>query len=339
MQKKSIQGLRGLFAIGVLLSHCYFLNDSPFSAGIFEGALQKLANVSFFFIAAGFFFIQSSSTRLPLLPFLKKRLSRIYPLHLLTLLARVALLFLGGSLTLGLPLVMNALLLHTWIPSVEIATSFNTVSWFLSSLLFCYLAGYFVVRIKNEKILYLITGLLLAYKTALAILMPTDNAGYYWCYLCPLAGFGDFMLGISLATVLKKRKPSASLFLQLFSLALLAVSFLLKNYLPANYCRAFLMLPANTLLLAAFSSETKFSAAVFGNKALCFLGDVSFEIYLLHTSVISVLTGVSLFNRISQIITPFGSLALLIGLCIIAALIYQYVISFVTKLFAKKQTV
>ena len=75
----------------------------------------------------------------------------------------------------------------------------------------------------------------------------------------------------------------------------------------------------------------------FGNKALCFLGDVSFEVYLLHTSIISVLTGTSLFTQLSNRITPFVSLLLLIGLCIAASLIYKFAINFVTKLFTKKQ--
>ncbi len=330
MQKKSIQGLRGLFAIGVLLSHCYFLSKSPVSAAIFDGAFQKLANVSFFFMAAGFFFLRSSATQLPFFGFIKKKLIRIYPLHLLTLLARVVL-----SPAFGLPLVLNALLLQTWVPNVEIATSYNTVSWFLSSLLFCYIAGYFLAKIKNRNLLYVITGVMLAYKITLALLFPSAESGYYWCYLCPLAGFADFMLGISLAQFLKDRRLPAVLPLQIVSLVILVASFVLKAHLPENYCRAFLMLPANTLLLAAFSSETKFSEIALGNKVLCFLGDVSFEIYLLHTSIISIMS-MSVFTLIANRFTPFANLVLLIGLSIAASLIYQYVISFIFKKLTKK---
>ena len=64
MNKKinlSFQGLRGIFALGVLFSHCYFLADHPSTEYVFNNLLCKLANANFFFVISGFLLANSNN--------------------------------------------------------------------------------------------------------------------------------------------------------------------------------------------------------------------------------------------------------------------------------------
>lgn len=340
MKNKSIQGLRGLFAIGVLLSHCYFLGDYGQSEIIFNSVLQKLANVGFFFIVAGYFLARSSSVNLSLWHFLKKKMTRVYPLHLLVLLALVGLAVLTDAFEFNLTLPLNALLIQTWIPSIESATSYNTVSWFLSSLMFCYIVGYLVVRFcrysRRYIYIYILTLCLVLYKVVISLVFPTGDTGYYWCYLSPIAGCADFLVGVSVALLLKDKEMPNMLWLQCLSLLLLVASFALKQYLPTNYCRGFFMLPANILTLVSFVTETRFSKCLFGNKFLVFLGDISFEIYLLHPLIIRLVGNRSIAKMLSDV-SPFITLLVLVTCCIVAAVIYKKIFILFTKFIKNKK--
>lgn len=75
-KNNSVQGLRGLFAIGVLLSHCSFTRGYPIWKWI-----MPLSNVGFFFMLSGYFmFLTYKDTEIT--KFLKKKLIRLYPLHI-----------------------------------------------------------------------------------------------------------------------------------------------------------------------------------------------------------------------------------------------------------------
>ena len=114
MKNKAIQGWRGLFALGVLLSHCYFLADYEQSQTVFR-SLQELANVSFFFVVGGYFLAKSSSVNLKIWDFLKKRMIRIYPLHILVVLALVGIAILTGTFKVDIALPLNILLVQTYL--------------------------------------------------------------------------------------------------------------------------------------------------------------------------------------------------------------------------------
>ena len=134
------------------------------------------------------FFSANMNEGLKFRDYLKKKLIRIYPLHLIVLLL---MLFYSvvqngfsalNSIKKIITLVLNALLLQTWSFDLSTATSYNTVSWFLSSLLFCYIAGYWILRFVNKKakrwtVVYIITAALVIFKSAVALHFPTDNAG------------------------------------------------------------------------------------------------------------------------------------------------------------------
>jgi peptidoglycan/LPS O-acetylase OafA/YrhL len=234
--------------------------------------------------------------------FLKKKLIRIWPLHLIMFSIRFAGALLSHSFNFTPTQLITALihvfLLQTWVPNVDIVTSFNTVSWFLSSLLFCYIVGYFLMKwFRSGKYgatqtTYGLTILLLTAKIIAAIVFPTGNGwGYYLAYLCPLAVLPDFLLGFLLAINAEKINLSEKgrTGLQLAALVLIGVMFATKHFIPGNFSRGFYTIPFTFLLVFSITTETGISKTVFGNRFAVFLGDLSFEIYLIHNVLIKAL--------------------------------------------------
>ena len=347
MKNKSVQGLRALFAIGVILSHCYFLENYASSAQIFSRVLSKTAVVCFFFMISGFYTVNLKQD-IKFSKYLKQKIIRIYPLHLLILFMMLLLRILQHefdfySLKNIVTLVMNACLLQTWSFDLSVATSFNTVSWFLSSLLFCYVVSYWLLKWMNGsetkwQYLYLLSVLLLFFKVFMAIHHSTDDVGYYYCYLFPLAGLTDFMLGMIIGHNIKKIKWSGDgiwTALQVIAVVFMIATVLSKPYVFRNYSRAFLTIPATALVVFAFSNETKFSRIIFGNSLMVFIGDISFEIYLIHILCMSIIGKIGLTELISNNISPFAALILNIIICILAAFIYKKLIGFISKRSAK----
>ena len=345
----SIQGLRGLFALGVLLSHCSFLGNYAQSASSYDNIFSKLANVSFFFILSGFFALKSQSGSVKFFEFLKKKMFRIYPLYLMILLVVVAFKILTSSFETSpdkmVSLLLNIFLLQGW-GGLSAATGFYTVSWFLSSLIFCYIVGYWLCKLiksnpsKAWLLIYSLAAILIAFKCIAAICFPNSNTGYYLCYLFPPAGLADFLLGMIIAQHINKLKLNdrTILMLQIAAIAVLIVSYMLKLWLPRNYCRAFLMIPANILIVLSFNIETAFSKVAFGNKIMAFIGDISFEIYLSHVLIISMLSKIPIFNRVSASVSPFLTLILFICICVLCAYIYKVVFKWITQKMSKKHT-
>jgi peptidoglycan/LPS O-acetylase OafA/YrhL len=101
--------------------------------------------VSYFFILSGFVLMRQFDRAASYRTFISKRLARIYPLHLLTLVASLlAFAIIGSPLAgyVGTPLgtVANFLLIHGWIPGhPDIRQAWNGVSWTLSCEFFFYL--------------------------------------------------------------------------------------------------------------------------------------------------------------------------------------------------------
>ena len=130
---ETLQSLRFIFVLMIFMSHFTYRGICAFDAGGDCG-------VSFFFILSGFVLSLGYGSRIRegtfcYGRFMLRRLRKIYPLHLLCLL-----FFLVVSRSdFDLTVLLNELLLQSWVPDPNYYFSCNSVSWFLSSLLFCYL--------------------------------------------------------------------------------------------------------------------------------------------------------------------------------------------------------
>ncbi|KAA6341559.1 hypothetical protein EZS27_010629 [termite gut metagenome] len=131
---KSLTSLRFIFAIMIFMHH--------YSRGEGTGAIfpEGFLGVTFFFILSGFVLSYSywgklSERKIHFWDFLKRRVIKLYPLHLLCLF--VALVFSRFSLPIK-TIIPNMLLLQSWIPIQGYYFSGNAVSWCLSNEIFFY---------------------------------------------------------------------------------------------------------------------------------------------------------------------------------------------------------
>ena len=351
---KSFAGLRFIFAFFIFLHHFSVNGKSIFVEG---GNLS----VSFFFILSGFVLALSygdrmSKKEISYKDFVVRRLSKLYPMHwvgfVLAILLSIAShlynknvvfsindLFIGG---------MNFLLLQSWIPIGKVYFSFNWASWFLSNLLFFYLAFPFLARkiFKNRKKMNIVgfTIAVLVY-IVLMVFIPNDYVHKLF-YINPLFRLLDFVFGVFLFIVydryIKHRsyKASCIISLELFSIIFFAFFVLmLKNYSEIRPYSVFYFIPIALLLLTFAYSEQKggkkFLSAIFGHKVLIYLGNISFVFFIMHQLVLRFLYMLSKALNIS-IENLIGFIFALVITMIVSVLTHHYIEKPISKFVNKK---
>lgn len=201
---RSLQSLRGLFTIVIFLGHYPFSLAATFST-------PSDCAVSFFLILSGFVMCAAHERKMEkeeyrFLTFMRGRLMRLYPLHLICLTAALAI---NHFHTFPLQIISHLLLVQSWIPEQEVYFGLNGVSWFLSTLMFCYLLLFPAVRLATRRpgaYLSTLAAAVAAYLAA-APLVPADMATWA-LYVCPLPRALDFLIGIALYQIYKKVKPA-----------------------------------------------------------------------------------------------------------------------------------
>src|SRR5262245_3879603 len=94
--------------------------------------------VSFFFVLSGFVLTWSSRPDDTATRFWRRRLARIYPSHLATMIVAAAWFVAIGYGTRAPTLLANAFLVQAWSASPDVYYSLNGVSWSLSCVAFFY---------------------------------------------------------------------------------------------------------------------------------------------------------------------------------------------------------
>ena len=299
--KENSNALRGLWCIIVILVHI------PAQYG---NALQNMAGsfayigVTFYFLASGFGLSLKGVQK----GFWRKRLPKLLLPQLLVNLCSVLLLgvFLGQT-----PTVMSFLWVARWL------------RW----LLFCYFLFWLVHKLCKNKawangfigigiFLFSITHYILKRAGILTeTIWPTEIFGFLWGVLLAAVFSGFQRFGQKKWPVKAAILCGAALILGVVYLKCKSVAFwgdyLLKTALDLGIL-AFLLL-----------INTKISI---GNKALDFLGNISYEMYLSHTVVISLL---------SQLL-PDVSSGVFIMLVLSGSLVLSALIQFISKHILKK---
>ncbi len=203
--------LRFLTALCVLLFHyeLFVRKGVPLEDRIFR---RFDVGVDFFFILSGFVIAHSTDGRMSgpreYLQFLVRRLARIYPLHVATLIAAAGLAVLVVSLGMKINdpgrydpryLLDNLLLIQAW--GLDDRLSFNTVAWSISAEWFLYLTFPLSVALVSRlgpvvSLLIVTTAVLLMNVTSLYGLMsPWADRNYNAAMIRALP---SFTIGIAL---------------------------------------------------------------------------------------------------------------------------------------------
>ena len=310
---RSLQSWRFIFALMIFLHHFPVDGKGLFAAG-------GSCGVSFFLVLSGFVMSAGYGERVLQNDFnygnyFKKRLTRVYPLHLLCLCVAALLLVMAGAFGLknGVVLGINALLLQSWIPVKEIYFSFNAVSWCLCDLLFFYamfpLLHRFLARIGLGKSIVL-TSMTVAVYFVILYSIPED-LGHPLLYISPLFRLLDFVIGMWLYNAYIRMAGSERVVRRLKSIpyllkslaeavpvVLLSVFLIIFPAIPKKFIYAsFWWIPSCLLIMTfAVASQTGgggMFSRLLENRALVYLGNISFSFYMVHQLGIRILGAVT----------------------------------------------
>jgi peptidoglycan/LPS O-acetylase OafA/YrhL len=320
---------RFIAALGVFIFHLKNVDGSISPA--WNGSFGLF--VDMFFILSGFVISYSypaASTGSHLyIRFMLRRIARIYPLHLLTLLAFVALGFLGiqGSApsSSASDFIYNLLLIQAW--GVTDHLSFNSPAWSISAELFCYLLFpllMYLARSVSPLILALIVAAsygILAHGHLPIWQEHSQMYGANFDYGM-LRALPSFLNGILLAILFRlsgsyRRKGVILIGISVFGLAVLILNVFAKPDL------AIILFSLAIVFTAVGESALE---RVPGARWLARLGNTSYAVYMLHELLILLLFA-PLWRHFSLNANdfPLFVLACCVLLTIAADVTYSYV--------------
>ncbi len=318
----AIDGLRLLASVNVVLFHLETmggLNDLGGKPGwLFRIIKGPAFHASLFFILGGFIFATKFAPKVAEFDsraFLKKRLRELYPLHVITTLAMVALYVvkrLGTNDVINVPKLIFSAFMHLsflWSFCPLGSMNLNTPSWALSAMFLCYvLFGPLLkwsLKLKNRLV---VMGWMVLFFTPLVAwgilygAMGSPSALYQLFHGFAPVRFFEFGLGTLLARffMLRDENRRTPLFIavrcDLAVLLLCCLVFLnLSSTVRATRVTEWLsyhcwMIPLYLTAIYTMSMEKGVFARIMAHGVVQKLGRTSFYPYLAHIPLISIIT-------------------------------------------------
>ena len=307
----SLTSIRGLAALWVVLYH--FQHDIVallpplrfFLPFIRQGHLA----VPIFFVLSGYVltynYLDSLGGRTDLsglLGFWGRRLLRIYPLHLVTLLAVVPMVLVARLRGLTITdagysrrdFILNLFLVHTWVPHFRL--NWNYPSWSISSEWFAYL--FFplacLVFVRVHRLTTLARLALLFYSLSIGLMLAGDRLPF----AALTAVVGPFLLGCTFARAIGLGYvPRFDLRIATWALLL---TFVAIPSLAADQALGIAMMTTGAALVFALAAAGERCSRFWLVKPLVILGEVSYSLYLVHALVQKVVNEVAPSSRFTD---------------------------------------
>lgn len=299
------QGIRGLAIVLIIISHCnWMLNSHGQNVLMWAGAW----GVSCFIMLSGFltvnryFHTDISYKQIPRL--VKHKLKKCYPLHLLTLIIAVpisvSLMDEASSIKDIIKFILNASLLQSWIPISNIYFSYNAVAWYLSmdlGLLLLLPIVLWIFRALNSKQIKISLCFVLIIEIALALVAQKFKIAHWIVYVCPVSRSLDYFVGGGIALIARNSvKENDDYERRNFCVlvgALILGTLLVFASMDSEselFSSAAWVTPSVLLLLSVYRGENNAVGSIFKKKGLVFIGNISFELFLIHQLVIRYMT-------------------------------------------------
>lgn len=279
---------RFVAALGVFIFHLKLI-DTGISP-VWNGSYGLF--VDMFFILSGFVISYSypSDARgvRAYSRFMIRRIARIYPLHLLSLLVFVVLIGVGLERTARstpLDFLYNLLLLQAW--GVTNHLSFNSPSWSISAEFFCYLIFpllmLFARKLHPLALAAVVAGLYLVLAHGHLPIWQERSQMYGANYdYGMLRALPSFLNGILLAILFRMSQPYRQKRVVFAGIAMFGISVLVLNVFAKPDLAILLFSCAILLTAVGESAFTEFPGA----RLLGRLGNTSYAIYMLHDAVL-----------------------------------------------------
>ncbi|MCS0602697.1 acyltransferase [Streptomyces sp. LP11] len=285
----SLTGLRWMAALLVFGLHVH-------NFGYFSGTAARLVRwafgsgatgVSFFFVLSGFVLTWSARPNDRAVAFWRRRVARIYPVHLVTLTAALVMAYTLAheprpTVRQGLA---NLLMLHSWWrPWWQ---TLNPVSWSLACEAFFY-AAFPLLFPLLRRLGARGTTALGALSVAAVMALAWTDAHHWWTYSLyslPAARLPEFVLGAVAARLVllgRWRGPGLEA-----SLALAVIGYFLVPQVTPGYSATVCTVLGFALLIpAAAVADLHGLPSLWRRRWLVRLGEVSFAFYMVHLLVL-----------------------------------------------------
>ncbi|MFE9655261.1 acyltransferase family protein [Micromonospora sp. NPDC006431] len=330
----SLTGLRWIAALLVFGFHAGTMRivaEPGYQAVVDWLFALGLSGVEFFFILSGFVLVWSYRDGEPRRTFLRRRLAKIYPNHLVTFVLALLVAFWFAD-PVGLWAAMgNLALVQAWNPTPGYFYSVNTVSWSLSCELAFYLCLPFVLPYLRRSR----TGLLRAVVVAAPLLilalwpgqllLPEENR-WWFTQVFPVARSLEFWMGVAAAELMRRGRwcgPN----LTVASLLFVATWVVAAQWVRAELWAALLAVAYLLVITAAADADVHGRRTPWGSRPMVWLGEVSFAFYLVHVLVMQAvlrLTG-HWGEGLRGWWGPLAVLGFLLGNLLLAAALHRWV--------------
>jgi peptidoglycan/LPS O-acetylase OafA/YrhL len=248
-----------------------------------------LSGVEFFFILSGFVLVWSYRDGERRRTFLRRRLAKIYPNHLLmwVVVLLVGLWFadpVNGWAALG-----NLALVQAWNPTPGYFYSVNTVSWSLSCELFFYLCLPFVLPVLRRLRPAALWAVVVAAPLLIVALWPgqrlvPEESRWWFTQIFPLVRSLEFWMGVAAAELMRRgrwRGPG----LTAASLLFVATWAVAAQWIRAELWAGLLAVAYLLVITAAADADVRGRRTPWRSRPMVWLGEVSFAFYLVHVFV------------------------------------------------------
>lgn len=331
-KKQALNGIRGIMAVAIFLSHCGWVKYFEQTKSAYEIIYYMYGAVTFFFVLSGFFF-EYAKRKEKFRTYIFRKIEKIFPIHFVTLVCSVILMLLRGQInikeSLG-TLTANLFLIHAWVPDEKFYFSYNAVSWYLSALIVCYVLGYFISKYVKRIEWVLVIG----YTIEILLCVIFKETHHWLLYINPLFRTVDFCMGVKICRCLSGQKRTLPrnlcTFGEMGSLCLFIVAVIVSRTVDINWTYTMLFLVPVVAIIFIFGIEGGMVSSLFKIKIFQFLGNVSLELFMTHKFIVNNVINFRWFIKIAAQYAYLAWLILFV-MCIALAYITHWGIDFIKK--------
>lgn len=201
----SFYGLRGYAILMIMLSHCSGLLTNGSGRNLLDwwGAF----GVSIFIVQSGFLGARKYDNTYDIsfknvLSNVKRKVGKFYWLHIFTLVLSLPLAkqaFCSDFIKTAVALILNTLMLQSFVPLAEIFFSFNAVSWYLTLVIVFEIAApyvaAFLLKLDKRKIVFILSASILCQGIILLCSRNFQPAAHWVVYVSPITRLVDYVFG------------------------------------------------------------------------------------------------------------------------------------------------
>jgi exopolysaccharide production protein ExoZ len=325
----SIQFLRALAAIGVVVSHFQF--DLSRAIGT-EAPHPELylgnAGVDLFFVISGFVMVYASERLFAHpngpLTFFAHRLIRIVPLYWLAtaIYVLIAHVLPAYQMEITFDAVLRSLFFIPYLRAEGVVQPIVGQGWTLNYEMFFYSLFAFAIFYPRGTAVAVTSLALVGIVVAGLVFAPSPVVLAFWCDPIVL----EFVLGMLLAVAHRQGLRLPSFACLALAIAGAGLFFILANYGPNGPTWRLLTWGMPGVLVVAGATLGEFSPVGSIWRALAIVGDASYALYLFHSFPVRVVTQFVRWSRIEITDVYWLLLAVAVTGAIVMAIVLHYAI-------------